>query len=217
MSAVMAEPASDAAPVRRPKKKIVVIGAVVLVVVLVLAAATVVFLKQRAARAAAAVGEDEASTAETANAGAQHIDPKNVPIYLPLDPFIVNLADRDADRYAQIGITFELESNAGGEQIKAYMPAIRNAVLLILANKTAKELMSREGKELLAHEILREAARPMGIEVALPEPVTPAAGESASAAASGTSAAASRPKARRIGGPQRNPIVRVHFSSFIIQ
>jgi flagellar FliL protein len=216
MSAVMAEPAADAAPARRPKKKVLVIGAVVLVVVVALAAAAIFFLKHRAARAAAA-GDEEGTATEATASTAAHIDPKSVPIYLPLDPFIVNLADREADRYAQIGITFELESNAAGEQIKAYMPAIRNAILMILANKTSKELMFREGKEVLAHEILREAARPMGIEVAMPEPVTPAPGESASAAASSAAAAASKPKGRRLATGQHNPIVQVHFSSFIIQ
>jgi flagellar protein FliL len=222
MSAVMAEPAADAAPARRPRKKILIVGAIVLVLVASLAAGAVVFLKQRAARAAA--GDEEPTAAEASTAAtAQHVDPKTAPIYLPLDPFVVNLADREADRYAQIGITFELESNGAGEQIKAYMPAIRNAILMILANKTSKELMFREGKELLAQEILREAARPMGIDVVAPEPVTAGAGESASAAASGAAAAtsgaataASKPKARRTGA-QRNPILRVHFSSFIIQ
>jgi len=217
MSAVMAEPAADAAPARRPKKKILLIGVVVLVLTLALAAGAIVFVKQRAARAAAAAGDDEGAAAETAAATAIHVDPKNVPIYLPLDPFIVNLADREADRYAQIGITLELESNAASEQIKAYMPAIRNAILMILANKTSKELLYREGKELLAQEILREAVRPMGIEVSTPEPVTPAPTESASAAASSAAASASKPKARRGMGAQRNPIVRVHFASFIIQ
>ena len=216
MSAVMAEPAADAAPARRPKKKILLIGVVVLVLTLALAAGAIVFIKQRAARAAAA-GDDESAAAETAASTAGHIDPKNVPIYLPLDPFIVNLADREADRYAQIGITLELESNAASEQIKAYMPAIRNAILMILANKTSKELLYREGKELLAQEILREAVRPMGIDISTPEPVTPAPTESASAAASSAAAAASKPKARRGTGAQRNPIVRVHFASFIIQ
>ncbi|MCK7493223.1 MAG: flagellar basal body-associated FliL family protein [Comamonadaceae bacterium] len=28
---------------------------------------------------------------------------------MPLDPFTVNLADRDAERYAQVGITLEVE------------------------------------------------------------------------------------------------------------
>ena len=223
MSAVMAEPAADAAPIRRPRKKLLVVGAAVLALVLALVAGGVVFLKQRAARAAAA-GDYEVATEQ---AGA-HADPKSAPIYLPLDPFIVNLADREADRYAQIGITFELDSGASSDQIKAYMPAIRNAILLILANKSSKDLLNREGKEQLAQEILREAARPMGIEVLAPEPVTPAPVDIASSAAAAASAPASsvavaasatvKTKAprRNLNAP-RNPIQHVHFSSFIIQ
>jgi flagellar protein FliL len=230
MSAVMAEPAAAEAPVRRPKKKLILIGGVALVLVLALGAVTVVFLKQRAAHAAAvAAGDEDAAPDRTASA---HIDPKNIPIYLPLDPFIVNLADKDADRYAQIGITLELDSGTSADEIKAYMPAIRNAILLILANKSSKELLSREGKEQLAQDIMREAVRPMGIEIAAPELVTPApiaASGAASAAASGAAAAsgvaapasgaavaqAAKPKPHRRDA--RNPIQHVHFSSFIIQ
>jgi len=235
MSAVMAEPAVDDAPViRRPKKKLILIAAAVLVLVLALGAGAVVYLKQRAAHAAAvAAGDEEGAAAEH---GAAHVDPKNVPIYLPLDPFVVNLADKDVDRYAQIGITLELDSGVSADQIKAYMPSIRNAILMILANKSSKDLLNREGKEQLAQDIMREAVRPMGIEVAPPEPVTVAptavvlaasgAAEGASAAASGATAAAAvasgiavaaKPKPHRRVDGQRNPIQHVHFSSFIIQ
>jgi flagellar FliL protein len=224
MSAVMAQPAADAAPIRRPRTKLIVLSALVLALVLALAAGVLVFLKQRSAHMLAAAGEDEAVAEQSSPA---HIDPKSVPIYLPLDPFIVNLADREADRYAQIGITLELDSNMSGEQIKAYMPAIRNAILLILANKTSTELLSRAGKEQLAQEIMREAVRPLGIELAAPEPITPAPGEhatSAAAAASGAAAAitpesasTAKPKAPRRHADMRNPILHVNFSSFIIQ
>ena len=212
MSAVMAQPAAvDDVPVtRRPKKKLIVIGAAVLALLLALGAGTIVFLKQRAAHAAAAAEEDAAS-AETATPGTPGAAVKGAPFYLPLDPFIVNLADREADRYAQIGITFEVENSTTGDQIKAYMPAIRNAVLMILANKTSKDLLNREGKEQLALEIQREAARPMGIEIAGPEPVTAAASASATDVAP---AAKAKPRRR---GETRNPIQHVHFSSFIIQ
>ena len=221
MSAVMADPAAAEAPVaRRPKKKLILIAGLALVLVLVLGAATVVFLKQRAAHAAAAATGDDDAAPE--HAAGTHIDPKNIPIYLPLDPFIVNLADKDADRYAQIGITLEIDSGVSADQIKAYMPAIRNAILLILANKSSKELLSREGKEQLAQDIMREAVRPMGIELAPPEPVTAAptaaaASGAASEAASGVKVAeAAKPKPRRRDNV-RNPIQHVHFSSFIIQ
>ena len=230
MSAVMAQPAAvdDVPVIRRPKKKLILIGAAVLALVLALGAGAIVFLKQRAAHAAAAADDDAASPDASTPAAAAAA--KGVPFYLPLDPFIVNLADREADRYAQIGITFELESSMSGDQIKAYMPAIRNAILMILANKSSKDLLNREGKEQLALEIQREAVRPMGIEVASPEPVTAgvvAMAASAGAAASAVGASASgvtadgaasgKSKPRRRADNQRNPIHHVHFSSFIIQ
>jgi hypothetical protein len=159
---------------------------------------------------------------------------------LPLDPFVVNLADKEADRYAQIGVTLELDNGISADQIKAYMPAIRNAILMVLANKSSRDLMNREGKEQLAQEIRREAVRPMGIDMAAPELVTTAPVEVAASAvmaiasASGASAAlatiaasgasgveplSAKPKvvAKRRLETQRNPIQHVHFSSFIIQ
>jgi len=237
MSAVIADPAAGAPPPKRGRKKLLVISAAVLALLLALSAGGVFLLKQRAARAAAELGDEELAAAEGRPA---KTEPKTIPFYLPLDPFVVNLADRDVDRYAQIGITFELESGASGEQLKAYMPAVRNAILMVLANKTSRELLDRAGKEQLAQEIMREAVRPMGIETTLPEPVSTvpavapgaaasevAAGASAaSAAASATPAlaaagsddlAAPKAKPRPRRDTPRNPIQHVHFSSFIIQ
>ena len=146
-------------------------------------------------------------------------DAKGIPVYLPLDPFIVNLADKDVDRYAQIGITLELESTVFADQVKAYMPAVRNAILLILAQKTSRDLLGRSGKEELAEEIMREAVRPMGIEILAPEPVT-AAPMVVAARAAPTGRPRTRPRSRTKKAKKaavRNPVQHVHFSSFIIQ
>ena len=205
----------------RGKKKLLIVVAAALALVLAMGGGGVWVLKKQAAQAAElAAGDDEVASTEVLHAAAKPLG-KGIPVYLPLDPFVVNLADKDVDRYAQIGITLELDSNASSEQMKAYMPAIRNAVLLILANKTSKELLYREGKELLAQEIMREAVRPMGIELAAPEPVTPAPEATPASAAATASMAvadsASKPKVQRRRADVRNPIQHVHFSSFIIQ
>jgi flagellar FliL protein len=217
MSAVIADPGADVAPIPAARKSSSSSRQRALALVLVLGGGAVVWLKQRAAHAAAAAIHDEAAAE---HASTPRIDPKNAPIYLPLDPFVVNLADKDSDRYAQIGITLELDNGFSADQIKAYMPAIRNAVLMVLANKSSRDLMNREGKEQLAQEIMREAVRPMGIETASPEPITAAPVEvGASAVMAVADAASAKPKAgakRRLDA-QRNPIQHVHFSSFIIQ
>lgn len=219
MSAVIADPTAGAVPVKRGKKKLMIYGAAGLVLAIAIAGGAVVYIKQRAAHAAAAAGDDDGVAGD--HAAAPKVDPKNAPVYLPLDPFVVNLADKEADRYAQIGVTFELSQGSSAEELKAYMPSIRNAVLLILANKTSRDLIDRAGKEQLAQEIMREAVRPMGIEIAAPEPIDKAASTADSSDAHSAPALASaessktKPKPKRMA--QKSPIHLVHFSSFIIQ
>jgi flagellar FliL protein len=127
---------------------------------------------------------------------------KTPPTFVPLDPFVVNLADRDHERYAQIGLTLEIEDAHFADELKAYMPAIRNGILMILAHKTSEELLAREGKEKLAAEVLREAVRPLGIEIEDEEADT---------------APAAPGKKKKRKAPVENPVKKVHFSNFIIQ
>jgi flagellar FliL protein len=201
----------DAAPPEAPKRKLlskklllVLLGVVLLLAVA--GGAAVVVLKKRAAAAAEAA---EAGAEEPAGHAERS---KIAPTYVPLDPFTVNLADKDAERFAQIGVTFELDDPHAVDEVKNYMPSIRNAILLLLAHKTAAELLGRPGKELLAREIGREATRAMGYDV--PAEVEPpvAADEPASGAAG--EAIPKRParKAEPVG-----PIRHVHFANFIIQ
>jgi flagellar FliL protein len=166
-------------------------------------------MKKKAAAAEAAAEEDEdgegAHASHKADAKEEHKkDEKRVPpVFVPLDPFVVNLADREADRFAQVGITLEVADARVGDEIKAYLPAIRNNVLLLLAHKTSEELMEPEGKEELAREVRREALRPMGID--LPDEDT----------------VSKKKKKKKVKAEDEEakelPIKSVQFSSFIIQ
>src|SRR5207237_9797973 len=88
-------------------------------------------------RAAAAAAEAAANDGEAAAVAAppHHEVSKTPPAFLPLDNFIVNLADRETERFAQIGITLELDDAKYADQLRAYMPAIRNGILMVLAHK----------------------------------------------------------------------------------
>jgi len=225
MSAVIADTAAaagGAVPFKRGKKKLLIIVAAALALALAAGGGGVWHLKKKAAEAAAqAAGDEDGSHAEDGPA-ADKPQARSIPVYLPLDPFVVNLADKDVDRYAQIGITLELESTVFADQVKSYMPAVRNAILLILAHKTSRELLGRSGKEELAEEIMREAVRPMGIEIAAPEPVTsapaPVGNEASGIEKTAQDEAPVKPKkAKKPGATVRNPVQHVHFSSFIIQ
>lgn len=210
MSAAAAAPAAaDAAP-KKGKKKLIIIVAAVVALLGIAGGGAAIFLKQKAAAAEAAADEDEeggdAHAAPAKAAKAKKDDKHAPPVFVPLDPFVVNLADREADRFAQVGITLEVEDAKVGDEIKAYMPAIRNNILLLLAHKTSQELMEAEGKELLAKEVKREALRPMGYEYEVPDPdaeedETP-----------------KKKKKKKKAAPEEDfPIKSVQFSSFIIQ
>lgn len=202
MSAAAATGDAAAAP-PKGKKKLIIILAAVLLLAGVGGGGAVFMMKKKAAEAAAAAeaeGEDGAPAKHKA-AKKDHGAP---PAFLPLEPFIVNLADKEVDRYAQIGVTLELDDAKTADQIKAYMPAIRNGILMVLAHKTSTELLERKGKEALAGEIMREVVKPLGIEADDPE----AEDEDADA----------KPKKKKKKKVEVElPVKHVHFSNFIIQ
>ncbi len=196
--------AVDAAPPPKGKKKLIIIIAAVLVVVLGGGAAAMVMMKKKAA---AAEEQAEAGDDKPAKKTAAKRDPKAAPLFVPLDPFTVNLADRNADRYAQIAVTLELDDPQLEAQMKLYMPAIRNNILLAIADRSAGELLARDGKEQLARKIMRETSRALGFEVPEEEPA---------AAAEEDEETPKKKKKKKPAEPDL-PIRAVHFSNFIIQ
>lgn len=181
-----------AVPARAGKKKLIVVLAVALLLLAATGGGVVFWLKARAQAALEAEEADSAGEVGVAHAAARR-DPHAVPVYVPLDSFTVNLADREADRYAQVSVTLELHDAKDGERIKLFMPAIRNNILMVLAHKRSADLLERAGKEKLADEVQRETERALGIE---PPP-------------EGT------PQRKRTAGA--HPVRAVHFSNFIIQ
>jgi len=186
---------NDAAVKGGGKKKLIIIVAIVLVVVLVGVAALLMMKKKSHA------DDEDGAAAEEKPAAAAHAKPGTPPTFVPLDPFTVNLADKEVDRFAQIGITLEVNDAKFADQLKGYMPAIRNNVLLVLSHKTSAELLSAEGKEKLAKEIRREAVRPMGIELDDEDEDEDAAPKK------------KKKKKRQV----ESPVTQVLFSTFIVQ
>ncbi len=182
-----------AAPVKSGKKKLILVLALALLLLAAGGGGLVLWLKAKAHAAQEADEADGAGEEAGAKSSAKR-DPKVVPVFAALDSFTVNLADREAERYAQVGISLELADAKGGERIKAFMPAIRNNILMVLAHKRSSDLLDRAGKEKLADEVLRETERALGLE-----PLQPGS------------------TARRGADAEARPVRAVHFSNFIIQ
>ena len=199
--------AAEAPPPAKSKKKLIIVIAVAVIVLLGGGGGAAFMMKKKAAAEAEAEGGD-APASHKAPVGAAKKDPKALPVFVPLEPFTVNLADRNADRFAQVGITLEVEDNLTGDQIKNYMPAIRNNILMLLADRTAAELMGRDGKSKLAERLRKESSRALGFEVEDDDEVEEADADKAEAKPR-------KKKKKKVAAVL--PVKAVHFSNFIIQ
>jgi flagellar FliL protein len=177
--------AAPAVPAQGKKKLILIAAAAVLLLAVIGGGGAFWMTHKKADVSAEADGDDDAVA--DAKPKKKKGDKHQLPVFLPMDLFTVNLADRDAERYAQVGVTLELADTKTSDLLKAYMPAVRNDVLMLIAHKKAADLQERSGKLDLAREIKRAALKPL---------------EDAD---------------DKGGDGDEPPVRAVHFSSFIIQ
>lgn len=142
---------SEAAPARNSKKLIIVS---LVVVVLALGALSAFLLFRHAPEADEEDGE--VAVEKTRPAKKKKADKGTPPIYVALDAFTVNLVPEGGDRFLQLILSVEVEDSQTGDQLKLYMPKLRNDLTLLLSSKKPSELVTKEGKEQLAREILEQ-------------------------------------------------------------
>ncbi|MCD4688026.1 MAG: flagellar basal body-associated FliL family protein, partial [Desulfuromonadaceae bacterium] len=70
-----------------------------------------------------------------------------------IEPFIINILDKDGTRYLKAAITLETNNDPVVEEITQRMPQIRDSILLLVGNKTFGELADLQGKLQLRSEL----------------------------------------------------------------
>ena len=84
------------------------------------------------------------------------IVPSDDPIYLPLSPaFVVNFTHEGNLRYLQIELEVMYQDEDIIDRVSANMPAIRNALILLLSDQEYEILSSLAGKEQLRRQMIR--------------------------------------------------------------
>lgn len=116
-------------------------------------------------------------------------------LYIALEPFTVNLQDTRGERFAQIGVTLQVEDPSVEVELKDRLPAVRNQILILISSKRIEELLTPEGKQSLAQQIRGKTGQALGLGIGAP--ATPAAPGKAA--------------------EPENPIKDVLFSQFIVQ
>jgi flagellar FliL protein len=84
---------------------------------------------------------------------------------IPMDQFLVNLADKDASRFVRVKLGLVVETKAEAEDIvkdEVAKTRLRSAILEVLAQQTADRLVTPEGKTELKKAITERAASVIG-------------------------------------------------------
>jgi len=71
-----------------------------------------------------------------------------------INEFIVNIISDENNHYVKAALTIELTNEMAKEELSKRMPQIRDAILLLVGNKTFEELQDLQGKKQLKAELL---------------------------------------------------------------
>ena len=138
---------AGAAKPQKNTMKVVIIGAVVVVLIAVLGVGGILLTGNHGD------ADDEDTVEQTVPKKKRKVSVRTAPVYVVLDPFTVNLKPEDGDHYLQVAISVEVDDTADGEQVKLFMPKLRNEVMFLLSDKLPSDLATKEGKEALADGI----------------------------------------------------------------
>lgn len=98
-------------------------------------------------------GQDEKPKAQGDQAHLDGSSDGTGPI-MELDPFLLNLADRDELRFLKVSIKMELDRPEDQTDFHHKVPAIRDALLVLLSSKESQLLRTVNGKRRIREEIM---------------------------------------------------------------
>jgi flagellar FliL protein len=99
-------------------------------------------------------GEEEKKISPEQEQAELEMQAKQVGPMVNIDTFIVNIIDEEESRYLKAAITLELNTPEGAVEVTERMPQIKDAVLLLVGNKTFGELQDLQGKIQLRAELI---------------------------------------------------------------
>lgn len=128
------------------KKLFLIIGAIVLVILVLAGTAAFFFMRQAA------------DPKEKVDPATQVPVPElnqltDVGPMVNIEEFIVNIISGDSAHYVKASLTIELTSEEGKIEAEKRMPQMRDAILLLVGNKSFEELQDLQGKKQLKAEI----------------------------------------------------------------
>lgn len=145
MSKAPEKPAEEGAAAPKSKKKLIIIIVAAVVLLGAIGGGAMMFL-----------GKKKPSDKKEEHKS----EPAKAPVFMPLEPFVVNLQSDEGDKYLQVQMTLQVEDDAQVNLIKANSPQVRSRLLMLLSSKDATEVLTPEGKQKLIQEIIEQVSLP---------------------------------------------------------
>ena len=173
-------PASAPKPAPAPAKRsgklllIILLIAVLLLLIAVLGVGALLLTKKSTNTHASPEPPAASPPPAVAPAPAQFtsaIDLSKPPVFVPLDPFTVNLraSEGEDNHYLQADITLRINDQKTAESLKGWMPEIRNRINRILSSKTLSDVQNDMSHEMVQNEIMRGLNTMFGVPPPPPE------------------------------------------------
>lgn len=97
--------------------------------------------------------EPQSAEAPAPKAASEPVAAGTIGPMVEIEPFIINILDEKGTRYLKAAITLETDTDPAVAEINQRMPQIRDAILLLIGNKTFGELADLQGKLQLRSEL----------------------------------------------------------------
>lgn len=141
----MAKDAAEKAEEGGSKKKLIII--IVAVLILLIGAGVGAYFFMSGGEEKISPEEEQAELEKQA---------KQVGPMVNIDSFIVNILDDEESRYLKAAITLEVSGEEASMELTQRMPQIKDAILLLVGNKTFSELNDLQGKIQLRAELINK-------------------------------------------------------------
>jgi len=179
---------AEAAPAPKKSKKLLILVVVIVILAIAAGGAFMLLGKKKSAE-----GEEPAEESHATHEWPK-FDPSKPPVFMPLEPFTVNLQPENGEQFLQVVISVRVIDAHVGDTVKSYVPQIRHEILSLLAGKKASEITTPEGREDLADEMKGIMNDVLGWEPP-----------------------AKKKSSKGKGEEEPGPIVGVFFTQFIVQ
>lgn len=153
---------AEAAPKKKKTLLFVIIG---LVVVLLLGGAGAYFFffaKPHDDQLNAETAQEHKTEKKASSSKGKKHEEEKPGFMLPMDAFVVNLADPQAKHYIKVTITLELKDEKAKAEAEHVMPRLKNDIIMLLSSKTMEDVIPLEGKTRLRDEVAARAQAVLG-------------------------------------------------------